>query len=43
MKTAEAFLVGIFEATNMCSIHARRVTIMPKDLLVAMRIRGTKV
>ena len=42
-EAAEAFLVGIFEDTNLCSIHARRVTIMPKDLQLAMRIRGTKV
>ena len=41
-EAAEAFIVGIFEDTNLCSIHARRVTIMPKDLQLAMRVRGTK-
>ncbi|PRQ22620.1 putative transcription factor Hap3/NF-YB family [Rosa chinensis] len=30
-KVAEAYLVGLFEDTNMCTIHAKRVTIMPKD------------
>ena len=39
-EAAESFLVGIFEDTNLCSIHARRVTIMPKDVQLAMRIRG---
>jgi histone H3 len=41
-EAAEAFIVGIFEDTNLCSIHAKRVTIMPKDLHLAMRIRGTE-
>ena len=42
-EAAEAFLVGLFEDTNLCSIHAKRVTIMPKDLQLAMRIRGGKM
>ncbi|CAI0411574.1 unnamed protein product, partial [Linum tenue] len=33
-------LVGLFEDTNLCAIHARRVTIMPKDIQLARRIRG---
>ena len=41
-EPAEAFTVGIFEDSNLCSIHANRVTIMPKDLQLTMRIRGTK-
>lgn len=40
---AEAYLVGLFEDTNMCAIHAKRVTIMPKDLQLARRIRGELV
>jgi histone H3/H4 len=36
----EDFLVGLFEDTNLCTIHAKRVTIMPRDLLLARRIRG---
>eukprot|EP00020_Sapocribrum_chincoteaguense_P013791 CAMPEP_0170735636 /NCGR_PEP_ID=MMETSP0437-20130122/3198_1 /TAXON_ID=0 /ORGANISM="Sexangularia sp." /LENGTH=139 /DNA_ID=CAMNT_0011073967 /DNA_START=88 /DNA_END=507 /DNA_ORIENTATION=- len=39
-EAAEAYLVGLFEDTNLCAIHAGRVTIMPKDLQLARRIRG---
>lgn len=41
-EAAEAYLVGLFEDTNLCAIHARRVTIMPKDMRLARRIRGEK-
>jgi histone H3 len=33
-------LVGLFEDTNLCALHAKRVTILPKDMLLARRIRG---
>ena len=39
-ESAEAYLVGLFEDTNLCAIHARRVTIMPRDIKLARRIRG---
>ena len=39
-EAAEAYLVGLFEDTNLCAIHAKRVTIMPKDMQMARRIRG---
>ena len=39
-EASEAYLVGIFEETNMCAIHGKRVTIMPKDIILAQRIRG---
>ncbi|KAI1710205.1 core histone h2A/H2B/H3/H4 domain-containing protein [Ditylenchus destructor] len=39
-EAAEAFLVGLLEDTNLCAIHARRVTIMPKDMKLARRLRG---
>jgi histone H3 len=39
-EAAEAYLVGIFEDTNLCAIHAKRVTIMAKDMALARRIRG---
>ena len=42
-EASEAYLVGLFEDTNLCAIHAKRVTIMPKDLQVARRIRGERV
>merc|ERR1712110_409183 len=39
-EAAEAYMVGLFEDTNLCAIHAKRVTIMPKDMQLARRIRG---
>ena len=41
-EAAEAYLCGLFEDTNLCAIHARRVTIMPKDMQLARRIRGER-
>merc|ERR1712241_542145 len=41
-KASEAYLVGLFEDTNLCAIHAKRVTIMPKDIQLARRIRGER-
>ena len=37
-EAAEAYLVGLFEDTNLCMIHAKRVTIMPRDLQLARHI-----
>lgn len=39
-EASEAHLVGLFEDANLCTIHAKRVTIMPKDIQLARRIRG---
>ena len=41
-ESAEAYLIGIFEDTNLCAIHAKRVTIMPRDIQLARRIRGER-
>ena len=41
-EAAEAYLVQLFEDTNLCAIHAKRVTIMPKDMQLARRIRGER-
>ena len=41
-EAGEAYLVGLFEDTNLCAIHAKRVTIMPKDIQLACRIRGER-
>ena len=41
-EAMEAYLVGLFEDTNLCCIHAKRVTIMPKDMQLARRIRGER-
>merc|ERR1711972_907837 len=42
-EAAEAYLVGLFEDTNLCAIHAKRVTIMPKDMQLARRLRGERM
>jgi histone H3 len=39
-EASEAYLVGLFEDTNLCAIHANRVTIMERDIQLAQRIRG---
>ena len=39
-EATEAYVVGLFEDTNLLAIHAKRVTIMPKDMQLARRIRG---
>ena len=41
-EAAEAYLVGIFEDTNLCALHGKRVTIFPRDLQLARRIRGER-
>ena len=41
-EASEAYLVGLFEDTNLCAIHAKRVTIMPKDIQLARRICGER-
>jgi histone H3 len=39
-EAAESYLVGLFEDANLCAIHAKRVTVMPKDILLARKLRG---
>lgn len=39
-EAAEAYITALMEDTVLCCIHARRVTIMPKDMVLARRIRG---
>ncbi|ETW83989.1 hypothetical protein HETIRDRAFT_312479, partial [Heterobasidion irregulare TC 32-1] len=39
-EATEAYLVHLFEDANLCAIHAKRVTIMPRDIQLARRIRG---
>ena len=41
-EASQAYLVGLFEDTNLCAIHAKRVTIMPKDIQLARRIHGER-
>ena len=42
-EACEAYLVGIFEDANLCAIHAKRVTVMKKDMELARRIRNETV
>ena len=37
-----AYIIGLFEDTQLCAIHGKRVTIMPKDIHLACRIRGER-
>ena len=41
-EASEAYLVGLLEDANLCAVHAKRVTIMPKDIQLARRIRGER-
>ncbi|KAH9324030.1 hypothetical protein KI387_004208, partial [Taxus chinensis] len=41
-EAAEDYIVHLFEDTNLCAIHAKRVTIMPKDMHLARRLRGAR-
>ena len=41
-EASEAYLVGVFEDTNLCAIHAKRVTVQKKDMDLARRIRGDR-
>ncbi|SGZ26491.1 BQ5605_C024g09926 [Microbotryum silenes-dioicae] len=39
-EAAEQYLIDLFSDCNICAIHAKRVTIQPKDMLLARRLRG---
>ncbi|KAE8218678.1 hypothetical protein CF326_g9113 [Tilletia indica] len=41
-EASEAYLVSLFEDTNLAAIHAKRVTIQPKDMILARRLRGNR-
>jgi len=41
-EASEAHLIGLFESANLCSLHAKRVTLMPRDISLARRIRGER-
>ncbi|XP_072304441.1 histone H3-like centromeric protein A [Eucyclogobius newberryi] len=42
-EAAEAFLVMLFSDANLCAIHAKRVTLFPRDVQLARRIRGVEI
>ena len=39
-EATEDYLVGLFEDTNLCALHGKRVTLTPKDMQLALRLRG---
>ena len=39
---SEDYLVRLFEDSNLCAVHAKRVMIMPKDIQLARRIHGER-
>ena len=39
-EASEQFLTQLLEEGNLCAIHAKRVTLMPRDIQLAKRIRG---
>ena len=41
-EAAEAYLVDLFKDSNLCAIHAKQVTIMPRDVQLARRICGER-
>ncbi|XP_012512909.1 PREDICTED: histone H3.3-like, partial [Propithecus coquereli] len=41
-EASEAYLTGLFEDTNLCATHAKRVVIMPKDIQLAQCICGER-
>ncbi|RMY59922.1 hypothetical protein D0865_01810 [Hortaea werneckii] len=42
-EAVEAYLTSLFEDTNQCAIHAKRVTIQRKDMQLAGRLRGRSI
>jgi histone H3 len=41
-EAAEMHIIQLFEDTNLCALHAKRVTVMPRDMQLARRIRGER-
>lgn len=39
-EASEVYLVSLFADTNLCALHAKRVTITVKDMRLARRLRG---
>ena len=42
-EATEAYIIGLFDDANACAIHAKRVTIKPKDMQLALRIRSNRI
>lgn len=41
-EACEDFIVNVLADTNLCALHGKRVTILPKDMQLALRIRGKR-
>ena len=41
-EASEAYLISLFEDSNLCAIHAKHCTIMPKDMQLTQRIQGER-
>ena len=39
----ESYMTGLLSDANLCTLHAKRVTLMPRDLKLARRLRGERV
>ena len=39
-EAAEYYITYLFDDANLCALHAKRITLQPKDMQLAMRIRG---
>ena len=39
-EAAEVYLIRLLEDTNICTIHAKGITILPRDMQLAHKIRG---
>lgn len=42
-EASEAHLTGLFEDSNLCVLHAKRVTLFPRDITLARRLRGDQI
>nr|UHA57730.1 histone H3.5 [Crypthecodinium cohnii] len=42
-EASESYLVSLFEDSNLCAVHGKRVTVMPRDLALAQRLRGDRI
>jgi len=41
-EATEAYIIGVLSDSNLCALHARRVTVMPRDIHLARRLRGER-
>ena len=39
-EATENFIVGLFEDVNLLAVHGKRVTVMPRDIRLTLRIQG---